>query len=216
MLNVLLILLLLLCPSVSTAGAWGATFVSDSFTDTDTTDLTAHTGETGATWSKVTGVIKIMSNRAKGDSGVESAYVASGSPATAEYDVQGNITEITTVDHVGLIARAQVGATTYYRAYYDNSASQYAIDKVVTGTVTNLGTYATSSTGTVTIKFEVRDATKKLFVGGVERISTNDNAITGAGKAGLYYNNSDWGFGSTGRPMDHFTATDAGETARPK
>ena len=50
----------------------GDAFVSDSMTGSDGTDLTAHTGEIGATWAQVTGitgVIKLTSNRCKGDSG---------------------------------------------------------------------------------------------------------------------------------------------------
>ena len=50
----------------------GDAFVSDTMTGSDGTDLTAHTGGIGATWAKVTGttgVIKLTSNRCKGDSG---------------------------------------------------------------------------------------------------------------------------------------------------
>src|ERR1700675_2708722 len=61
----------------------GDTFVSDSMTGSDGTDLTAHTGEIGATWAQVTGitgVIKLTSNRCKGDSGRGSLYYDCGDP----------------------------------------------------------------------------------------------------------------------------------------
>jgi hypothetical protein len=45
-------------------------------------------------------------------------------------------------------------------------------------------------------------------VNDVERISVTNSAISDAGKAGIFYNNSDWGFGTTGRALDNFTATD--------
>ena len=65
------------------------------------------------------------------------------------------------------------------------------------------------------LKLEIRDATKKFFIDGVERISSSDNAITAAGKAAIRYYNSDWGFGTTGKPLDNFRATNPNTSPGP-
>ena len=86
----------------------GDTFVRDTMTGSDGTDLTAHTGETGATWAKVastTGSIKLTSNRCKGDSGVVSLYYASGDPASAEYDVEADLYKVSNTDYAGIGGR---------------------------------------------------------------------------------------------------------------
>jgi hypothetical protein len=195
-------------------------FASDTFTGTDSTDLTAHTGEVGATWAKVTGVtgvFKLTSNRVKGDSGGRSLYYASGTPASAEYDVEADLYQISGVDEAGLCGRMETGAATYYRVNWVNN--QWQLWKVVTGTETSLGTYtdSLSNGNTYHVKLEIRDATKKVFIDSVERISSANNDITAAGKAGITSNNSDWGFGTTGRPWDTFVATDlSGGSATPK
>lgn len=192
------------------AAGGGSTFVNDTFTGgTDGDDLTTHTGETGATWAKVTGVtgkIEIRAGRAGGDAGGFSLYYASGSPTTAEYDVQADIVYLTDVDEVWICGRVDTSAHTCYCGGWDNTINQYNLLKIVSGTVTSLGTYAGTSAENHTVKLQIRDAAKKLFVDGVEQISSADNAITAAGKAGIRYDNSDWGAG-TGRMIDNFTAT---------
>src|SRR5205085_6160611 len=93
------------------------TFVSDSMTGSDGTDLTAHIGEIGATWAKVTGitgVIKLTSNRCKGDSPGISLYYASGDPASAEYDVEADIFAISNTDFPGIGGRVSTSAETGY------------------------------------------------------------------------------------------------------
>jgi hypothetical protein len=104
--------------------AGGSAFVTDSMTGSDSTDLTAHTGETGATWAKVTGItgiIKITSNRCKGDSGGASLYYASGTPASANYEVEADLYVVSEIDEVGVCGRLSTGAHTCYRAWYDHT-----------------------------------------------------------------------------------------------
>lgn len=62
----------------------------------------------------------------------------------------------------------------------------YYLYKVVAGSYTELGTSsADAPTSGDTVKLEIKDASKKLFINGVERISSSNNDITAAGKAGL-------------------------------
>ena len=95
----------------------GDAFVRDSMTGSDGTDLTAHTGEIGATWAKVadrTGVIKLTSNRCKGDSGVGAVYYANGDSASAEYDVEADLYQISSTDDAGIGGRVSTSSETGY------------------------------------------------------------------------------------------------------
>ena len=196
----------------------GDAFVSDLMTGSDGTDLTAHTGEIGATWSKVTGVtgvIKLTSNRCKGDSGGVSLYYASGDPTSAEYDVEADIYVISSTDYPGIGGRVSTSAETGYFVWHDPS-NEWHLVQMISGTQTDLGSYSQAlvSGTTYHVKLEIRDATKKVFIDGVERISSSDNTITAAGKAAIRYFNSDWGFGTTGKAIDNFLATNPSDNAR--
>lgn len=195
-------------------GGGGAVFVSDTFTGTDSTDLTAHTGETGATWAKVTGVtgvIKITGNTAKGDSGGLSMYYASGTPDTNEYDIEVDLHNISAVDWPGIGGRIDPATDTGYWLNLHSDNVNWRLNKRVAGVDTSLGEFPHDMNpgDNRHLKLQIRDATKKAFVAGVEIISSADNSITGVGKAGIRTQNSDWGFGSTGKTMDNFTATNA-------
>jgi hypothetical protein len=191
------------------AGA-GTTFVSDTFTDTDNTALTSHTGETGATWANVTsysGAAIITSNKAKGNSTVGSWLYASGSPATAEYDVQADVAQISAQGYIGVSARTSTSAATAYLCYWDHTNSRWHLEKVVSGSSTTLGTdYVGDAPSTnPVLKLQIRNNSQKVFLNGVERITASDTEITAAGKAGVFW--FDQSGGSTGRTLDNFTAT---------
>jgi hypothetical protein len=180
-------------------------------TGSDGTDLGAHTGEIGATWTKVTGVtgaIKLTSDRCKGDSGGVSLYYASGDPTSAEYDVEADIFVISFTDYPGIGGRVSPSAETGYFVWH-STLNEWHLVQVVSGTQTDLGSYnqALAVGTTYHLKLEIRDDAKKVFIDGVERISSSDNTITDAGKAAIRYFNSDWGFGTTGKAIDNFLAT---------
>lgn len=191
-------------------------FASDTFTDTTDVVLTSHVGELGATWAMVpdgsasdNGQIS-ADNRLKMTAGY-AAYYASGAPATAEYDVEGDLYVASAGEFAnGLIGRASVAATTYYFFDHYSTANQWRLFKVVAGSFTELGTFGQTLADDTTyaIKLEIRDAAKKCYVNGVERISSADNAITATGFAGV----RPYGAGSdtTGLHIDNFIATDVG------
>src|SRR3990167_6827625 len=102
-------------------------FVSDTFTDTDTTALQSHTGETGATWTAHPSLVlnsTISGNRLAPPSSVDtSAYYASGAPSAAEYDVQADFIRYATLSGSvdgGITGRMNISATTFYLVYYGN------------------------------------------------------------------------------------------------
>lgn len=169
-------------------------FVEDSFTEASDTNLENHTGETGASWTKApsetdTLVVDSGSNILTG-SGL---YYASGTPAGAEYDVEATIfTGATGVRGTEIYARGSDSAETYYRARHAGHDDEFQLDKCVNGTLTSLGTWTlVADNSEHTLKLEVRDATKKVYVDGVERISSTDNDITDAGLVGVGAFNAD-------------------------
>jgi hypothetical protein len=77
----------------------------------------------------------------------------------------------------------QDDADTMYYGGYSSGSGNWEIYKVVAGSYTSLGTYAQTLTPTTTyaVKFQIRNASKKLFIDGVERISSADNALATIG-----------------------------------
>lgn len=180
-----------------------AVFVSDAFTDTDTTALQSHTGETGATWTEHANELgndaTIVSNQCKhiGSSGV--SYYASGTASSNEYDVEAtNIAATSASIGTGIYGRLLTSALTGYLAWGAGSTTLY---KVTAGAFTSLGTYASAWASSDAIKLQIRSATKKIFINGTERISSANNDHTGTGNAGIR-------FYGAGGILDAFVATD--------
>lgn len=191
-------------------------FINDTFTDVDTIDLESHTGEAGATWVKHTTTSGNMRINNDGSTSAVAAtvnapvmYYASGSPATAEYDVESlGVKRIgpAAANFAFLAGRIDTTAATFYVAGFDFTTSAWIIQKRIAGTSTTLATVAGTwaENATKDLKFEIRDASKKLFADGVEVVSTTDNTITAAGKAGIRAAGS-----GTYALFNNFTATDA-------
>lgn len=194
-------------------------FVSDTLTDVNATALESHVGEIGATWAKhsttSTGEMAIdndgTNSGAKPASSPTAMYYTSGTPATPEYDVSS-----TGLKRVGTVAngffylagRMDPSESTAYVAGFSFATSTWVLQKRIAGAATTLhevaGTWADASA--LDFVFEIRDAVKRLLVGGVEKVTTTDNAITAAGKAGIRCGrtSSDGSYAL----LDNFTATD--------
>jgi hypothetical protein len=191
-------------------------FVSDVFTDTSGTLLASHTGGTGATWTTHpsyanNGQIS-SANRARPVDGnlPTAAYYAGGAPAGAEYDVQIDVfTVAQSLGSVGPMARVDTAAQTFYLSRYIADTGGRDIIKCVAGTFTTLGSFAGTreTAGTTKVqRLECTNATKKLFSDGVEIVSSTDNAITAAGKAGLWLEGDVTDI--LGVHVDNFSASD--------
>lgn len=168
-----------------------AIFGQDAFTDTNGTLLTSHVPDVGGSWTLHTGTAgQIQSNRACAST-APSIHYNGGSPASAEYDVQADLFCIDNVpdEEWEIIGRVDTGAQTYYMVHYYNGTDTWDLYKCVTGSFSNLGTFSQtlSASTTYVCKLQIRDAAKKVYIDGVERISSADNAITAAGKAGLAF-----------------------------
>lgn len=187
--------------------------VDDTFTDTSGLALESHTGEVGATWTEhgsyTAGALVISSaGRCRNNVAGNSLYYASGAPAGVEYDVSADFYPVTVATpSIGICGRVDTGADTFY--IVEIETTRYRQAKWVASVNTLLGAWTNTPVAGVSeaAKLEIRDATKKTFVNGVERISSTDNAITAAGKAGIRTRNvlqSD----SAGMHVDNFQLND--------
>jgi alpha-L-fucosidase len=201
-------------------------FVLDSFTDAPSNTGTAHVGETGAAWAlnssgDYTGDSVITdANRVRPGTGNPLLY-ASGTPAGPEYDVEAILvrkSELTGQPagdgDIYICGRCSTNASTFYGCIIRGINGQVFLYEVVAGSFTQLGsTYVHTwaiNTAT-TFKLELRDASKKVYIDGVEVISdTTHNAITAAGRVAYQANQGSTAPGnSVGTHIDSITATDA-------
>lgn len=201
-----------------------ADFVLDTFTEVSNTPLEDHTGETGATWTlhpSFTSYLRVLAAsdelaHAATGSGVSTAYYASGVPSGADYDVTMDVLFTGTTSDAGVpgvAGRMSTSANTYYFVRHNRPSDVWQLYKRVAGSATLLGSYSqTLSTGVAyELRLEITDATKKVFIDGVERISSADNAITADGRAGIW-----WFLSSSSQTevrADNFVATE--EAAAP-
>lgn len=193
-----------------------ATFCSDTFTG-DVADLISHTGETGATWTKATynsGVIGISGGKALclASNFDWLGYLASGTGASAEYDVETEYEHESSADADNMIGIFGRGSTSNpgYVACEAWFASTIALQHHTNEeNFTTLGSWSHGFTDASVhdIKLEIRDAAKKVFVDGVERISSSNNSITAAGRVG-FFGTSKTGGATTNHKFLSFTASD--------
>lgn len=193
-----------------------ATFAQDLFADGTNTAIASHTPDVGGSWvrpSYETATIIISdANRVRANSSSAATAYNNGSPASAEYDVQADIITLSVTNgRADVAGRLDTAAQTYYLGGFNGNGDNWQLFKCVSGSFTSLGTYgdADSASRSRTVKLEIRDATKKVYVDGTERISSSDNAITAAGKAGIRFDAQNTPDNTTEHHVDNFSATDA-------
>lgn len=192
------------------------TFVQDSFTDSDTTNLSSHTGETGATWAKLTGYsgnLYINGNVLENEDGsdAEAVYYASGSPAGTDYDVEAKYTWVTSqLCDWRICGRIDTSNGNYYSFYYRRGSNTYRLTKRVSGTTTTLASASGSSpsSGTwLTLRLNLNGDALEGFEGASSVLSTTDSSITAAGKVGVAATST--GISGPRIKWDDFSATEA-------
>lgn len=187
-------------------------FVSDTFTGTNGDALpSTHVGETGATWTvhgSYGGIpFVVASNKGRvNDTGTSMVY-ASGTPAGTNYEVEAVLSEVTaTASTLGLCARVDTAANTFYHVRWDEGNARWELFKFVAGAATSLGTYVGGDPTTPrTVILRMTDAAKEVYIDGVLQITSADNAITANGRVGMRGSPSSI---STGFRLDDFKAYD--------
>jgi hypothetical protein len=176
-----------------------STVSSDSFTGTTGTQLAAHTGETGATWTlwqapTPRGVLT-DAGRLRRDISGGVGYYASGVPANANYTVEADIhvKSVAATDDVGINGRIDlsdsnsIGTNYLLRYHIDGVVAEWQLRKNVVGVGTSLATYSQTLTpgATYRIGLKMSGTTISMIIDGVERGTAVDTGIGGAGRAGV-------------------------------
>lgn len=178
-----------------------ATVFLDLFDEASNTNLDSHSPDTGTGWTLAEQTGATVLRVGGGDGWVEASadessdrllYTADDQPTGVEYDVRSeiNITGGFGTDHAAFLLGRYADTSNYYTAgKYTNSASPDKIlAKKVAGVHTELGNANVGEADKM--KFEIKDATKKVFTGSdwaslTENISSTDNALASKGKGGL-------------------------------
>ena len=133
-----------------------ANFLVDSFTDTNGTALTAHTPDTGGTWtahgsSIGTPSASIQSNEVAGTWGLYGAYYNTATPSSADYSVTVDVrTDGTTDTSSGGGVFARLSSAASLTGYLVRMRSNgFGIQRFVSGSTTNLATIGYTPTASV-------------------------------------------------------------------
>lgn len=182
--------------------AGGATY-SDDFNRADSTDL-------GVNWSEAIVDWSISANQlAPGTTGTGTVRW------TQEFASSDNYSQATIANtsggSLGVFTRASVDLGAYY--LWRSSGTQWDLFKNVGGTFTAIGTYVAAIATNDVAKVEANGSTIKGFVGGIERVSVTDTAITTGTFAGIRTS------GSAATRYDDWSGADlagaAGQTVSP-
>ena len=200
----------------ATSGGGGTNFLLDTFTDADGTNLTAHTGELGATWTQVFqasgGAMIIDSNRLYGGTALGGVYVVkpSGSSPSADYDVTISFRWLSVIDTEFIVdARGDGSGSNGYRIRIQNT--QIKLLKVVSNTESDIGAGSSSqtwSTGTdYSIVLRMVGTTISAVLDGSTIISGTDSTYSSAGLIDMVSVNNVAGSTTTGLHLNSITGT---------
>jgi hypothetical protein len=203
-------------------------FASDTYTDADSTLITAHTGEVGATWTRHasasdTAAPQITSSRlVSTETGKNHNYYASGVPSSADYPVTLDYTHGDGSELIGPGARMSTSVNSGY--FFITFSSQVRLYKYVNGGgLTQIGTGVaftpaagityrmTLDVAGTTLKGRVQRLSDSLWLTGgntwgatqTDIITATDSSLTDAGRAGLWLAKST---GTNRSTIDNFSA----------
>ena len=173
-----------------------ATYVQDTFTDTNGTALNAHTPDIGGSgaWNALQGTLRINNNMVDMDAHFgRYENNCTVSPSSADYEVSVDVVwngGDGWANKTGVLGRWDTSGphVAGYEAFYDENDStwylRYWSSSSLQGT---LGTYADAgfTSGTKTLKLGMVGTAIKVYIDGVERISATNSTITAANKGGL-------------------------------
>jgi len=125
-------------------------------------------------------------------------YIASvDEPLTNEYDIEGVLYAVTKAGYFGIGGRgvdpASDAGGSYYMALFRADTDVVELRQRDSGTETVIDTYTIPggvvAGTTYTLKLEIRNSAKKVYLDGLEVCSASDNSHTTAGKVVLQANN---------------------------
>ena len=161
-------------------------FVNDTFTDANSTALTAHTPDTGGAWlahpsSLGTPAAAIGGNRLGGTWGLYGAYYNNATPPSADYSVSVDVQNGGTLDNaVGagcMIRLSSLASLTCYMARIRSGS--IVLEKYVSNSLTSLGSVSYTLTNNEDFRLTLKGLGTAITVK-VQRLS-NGNYINSSG-----------------------------------
>lgn len=201
--------------------ASAAIYGRDTFTDTDTTELSTHTSTGGAAWAKNTGGsadMTILGNRCvqtTSNGGLGYNYYLDVAPASPNYRVQADFVVFTVIstNYIGLGVRKSTTAATHYEFTYNGPMAQWELNHFAAGSGTLLDSAAVTLTNgqTYRVALEAKGSLLRGKVNGLVVVEATDANITTAGRAGLGgYVPGSAATASTGIHVDNFVIQSLG------
>lgn len=172
---------------ILTTTATGGYLVYDTFSDTDTTALAAHTPEKGGPWTENSGTWLIDTNKLKETVGdVKVCSIDAG---------QANIVMSASLDRQGGSDPGMIFRMTDISNYYAliaNFLGVLAIYKIVSGAWTLLGTTAYVHVANDTLKVDASGTSLIAYVNDVEFINITDSTFPTQTRVGLFNHVGNW------------------------
>ncbi len=188
------------------------TYVSDTFTDTDGTDLSAHTPTVGTGWAELAGVINIESNKAACVAFSGGYYFSAPSPSGADYFVEADVVwDLSDTSAVGaLLSRAvYVSSQLFgYALMWDAGAGNIRLVRVDFGVFGDIDASGFSWTSGDSHHLALAVAADSIqgFVDGSLVVSATDSTYTVIGSAGVFANTAEDG----SITFDNYLVSDTG------
>ncbi len=175
-----------------------AKILVDSFTDGDSTDLSAHFGDSGDSWSyhatASRGAAVIFSNKVTCTNLISDPFptlvYSNWNPDNSDYDVRMSMysPDLSTGSTVALVARMDQSSETYYYLRWRQSTATWTIGKALNGTLSALNV-SSSLAPTIntpqTVCLSLRGPFLTAWINEVFLMSAVDSSITAPGNVGL-------------------------------
>lgn len=167
---------------------------TDTFNDVATTLLTAHTADTGQTWSLGSGQTNLSitgSNSVNlATSGVVGRNVLNVNPANADYSIEADINfNGATAQGQGLMVRTSAASEDGYLLFNDivttPGSTIWQLYWASAGAYTQIGTYTGAAASSIHAKLTAVGTTITVTIASVDRIVVTDANISAIGNPGL-------------------------------
>jgi hypothetical protein len=196
-------------------GSGPADFVTETFTEASDANITDHTGELGATWTKhpdagygTTATIDATNDRLF-TVNVTTAFFTSGVPPSADYCCECVMRVVSiTATNAAIAWRMDTSANTMM-IFQINNGTGWRMRKIVTGTQTTIGSEDTTTSipgvgDARTMRACSSGNTHTAFIDGalLGTVGGSDSSVTGAGRGGLRFSGA--ASASTGYHIESF------------
>ena len=199
-----------------------APIATDTFTGTAGANLTARSGELGATWTNwgapyglATTLVLSSEGRVRKSGTGFNYYRASATPVDADYSVEADVhlKSLVANDAVGVVGRFDPatggGTEDWYEASYSGGA--WSLRRAINQSLVTIGVPAAqllTANQSYRLRLEMIGTTIRLYVDGVLKVSVVDASVTVAGKGGVMSGSSAAGStvtNTTGLHLDNFS-----------